>query len=500
MSKEVTDNEVIVSATINWMEMSPVRNVTGNETFVSTEDDLKWLGFAELAVLILIGVIGTPGNGLIVLVQVKNQYKTSTDYLILTMAVIEFICSTLNVALHILRNLMLETVMTTAYCRTFNFTGTITATASSLLLAAISLDRFILTCRPLHNAYTIRKAQLICIGIPFTCIGLSSPNLFLYQVDGQYLCFHKNEWSKFVDLWNGFLGVIIFTVFAVILVAYTKVALLMRRRHKIRLKGHKKMESRPREATSATTDSTEVDLDELGDTSQIKNISNDVAKKIDEMKVKAGPKLINKRKETGERDGKGVVILDISYINLGETTTKQLYCQTSETYLDESAFQKDTFKHQNEDKNKCDDMMCKGDKDQVVGLKNVGARNCTELILREDSVCKSESSETFSLQKQEFAPGPLRKICPLPKRLIKEGQAINRTTKIMFLISVIYMTTWTVGFAGMLSGMAIGKILNKIGFTQVMINCISNPICFICMSSRFRANAKQVLCSLLKSN
>lgn len=134
------------------------------------------LQIAEICILCVIFFRAAPGNVLVILVQLKNKTKSSTDYFVMTMAAFEFICSTVNVFLQIIK-IPLTTRLTTAFCRLYIYTSYTTSTSSALLLATIAIDRYLKTCRSLVQACKADAAKKICIAIAFASVIFPTPSL-----------------------------------------------------------------------------------------------------------------------------------------------------------------------------------------------------------------------------------------------------------------------------------------------------------------------------------
>lgn len=74
-------------------------------------------------------------------------------------------------------------------------------------------------------------------------------------------------------------------------------------------------------------------------------------------------------------------------------------------------------------------------------------------------------------------------------------RTVSRTTLIMFLISVIFVVVWTlVSLSALSNDTLLGYVIGRYSNTIFMINCITNPAVFFCMSSKYRSVAKSILC------
>lgn len=76
-------------------------------------------------------------------------------------------------------------------------------------------------------------------------------------------------------------------------------------------------------------------------------------------------------------------------------------------------------------------------------------------------------------------------------------QTVNRTTLIMFLLTLIYAITYAiVNTCVMTTNQLLGDVMQKLCKSLLMLNCISNPVLFFCMSSKYRSTAKELILKL----
>jgi hypothetical protein len=79
----------------------------------------------------------------------------------------------------------------------------------------------------------------------------------------------------------------------------------------------------------------------------------------------------------------------------------------------------------------------------------------------------------------------------------KDRKKVNRTTFMMFLITLMYVTTWIINWSTQIYKTATDINSLKTDFLTerlYMINCMTNPIFYIFMSSKFKQNAKELFC------
>jgi len=76
-----------------------------------------------------------------------------------------------------------------------------------------------------------------------------------------------------------------------------------------------------------------------------------------------------------------------------------------------------------------------------------------------------------------------------------EWQKINRTTLVMFLITIVYILSWTI-FVVVIATATVdteqGRVVIHLARTLYLINCVTNPVFYMSLSSKFRKNTKEV--------
>jgi len=103
-------------------------------------------------------------------------------------------------------------------------------------------------------------------------------------------------------------------------------------------------------------------------------------------------------------------------------------------------------------------------------------------------------NETSTLSESQIK-NTKNKSANVGKPLLMEGRNLNKLTVIMFMISLLYMTTWIVNWVLFVLGpYVLGVGMFFLSFSLPMINCTTNAVLFFAMSSRFRQNAKKLLC------
>ena len=195
--------------------------------------ELAWLRIVEITYLALILMFGTAGNILVILVELKNKIKYSTDYLVICMASIEVFCSTLNITRNILEQTpaIWKRVCCNEVCQISWYVGYTIGTASPLLLSAIAVDRYVLTCKPLIKSYNARSGKILAVSITIVCPLICIPGIFGVYADEMLQCLPTNDIID-LDKFNVFIIVFTLVSFIIITIAYVCVGRTIRRRNK----------------------------------------------------------------------------------------------------------------------------------------------------------------------------------------------------------------------------------------------------------------------------
>jgi hypothetical protein len=372
-------------------------NETDKASFSNNFTLSGWAEVLNIIILSAVVILGVLGNGIIIIVQLKNREKSSTDYFVGTMAVFELFCAGFNSLIVVFNNIsgLWYVIATLTLCSIRAYSSLVATISSTLLLTAIAIDRYILTCKPFNTCYSKQKAKWICIGVIVISIVSSTPSLALATFDDENMkCLQTVKNPVLHNILQMSLGATYVVMFVVVIFCYSKVTILIRRRHKQRINNVP--------LTSAST-------------SKHSTVSIKLSSKARFVK--------NKNKIAPKHQCKGIEIATVEN-SLKPASTGQ------ETDLD----LKRTIR----------------DKEEVVRISD------TEI-------------QALEMQK------------------------INRTTLIMFLITTIYILTWVIHWlnnALVSRDTVAGRNVIHLTTYLYMINCVTNPIFFIAMSSKFRRNAK----------
>ena len=133
------------------MNVSLYTTHVGNETIkeLGTVGGVpRWSEMLLTVFLIMTAILGVSGNSLIVLVESKNLFKTSTDWLVAYMATTDIIFALINIPIYVLFHVgCWEYVGSDAGCMIHLFIEKSTMLSSSLSLCTVAADRYLKTCR-----------------------------------------------------------------------------------------------------------------------------------------------------------------------------------------------------------------------------------------------------------------------------------------------------------------------------------------------------------------
>lgn len=194
----------------------------------------EWAKSLVIIFMSIVTVFGVLGNGIIIIVQLKNRDKSSTDVLISTMAVFELLCSGFNGILILLMNFpaVWREIASGVLCSIHSYTLYVSSISSTLLLTVIALDRFYRTCKPFNTFYSKKRANQICINVVAASFIVSIPGYFIHTLNGHQMTCERKDNSVISSVLDLSLTVAYFTLFIVVVICYTKVAILIQTRQR----------------------------------------------------------------------------------------------------------------------------------------------------------------------------------------------------------------------------------------------------------------------------
>lgn len=401
----------------------------------------QWVKDVEVIYLFLIILVGIPGNVMILLVQRKNGQKTTTDYYVITMAAFELISSCLNTSLRIMvdTELLWNLIASSFSCSFRQFFNFLTTMSSAFLLAAIAIDRYIKTSKPHITVYTSDMARRVCIGLSVASFVCSVHTFGTYDIDIYYNCVLKKSTEnvkKMVDLLNVSLTIVVYIITTL---AYINISLTLRKRHRVRVAA--KLNTKP--STVSTGKASTISLFNIHKVAPAPSSSPLVEEEKsikDPASRKTSPKLdVGNNESTSSRQG----VQGVSG-KAGNPSSDVNQCPNVQESLN---------KHTRH---------------------TIGPYSRANPHFRHIQLAITHSHAFQKLSRQE--------------------EILNRTTRIMFLISVVYIFCWLLSWLRVIFGQSgIGATLSHFARSFYLTTCIANPLFFFCMSSKFRDNAVKLL-------
>ena len=185
----------------------------------------------------IIGALGIPGNVLVLAVYLPKCQRGSSQVLVVWMAVLDLLCSlfvSLPQSYQLLTSIQVE-----PFCRIRNFLLMTTSFITFQVTAVVAVDRYLAICHPHKKLMTVRRAHIITAVNCVVGVIVSSPTLLLFQVidigQGHMTNICTIVWRLLP--WLRVLSIARFVAFfalaIVIIVLYSRIAFVIRKRRKV---------------------------------------------------------------------------------------------------------------------------------------------------------------------------------------------------------------------------------------------------------------------------
>ena len=455
------------------------QNVSLNSTTSVIQVDLyahdDWVRYIIMIFMTAIFVVGVPGNGLVIIGQCKLTNKTSTDVYILNLAVVDCLCAGINAPVYLLRHSGYAWIsVASGFVCKLHYTLIFTSNVSSaFLLAAIAIDRIILTCHSgrYSDATLLLRAKFGCAIISlFSVIYSSGCFSFITFNETSYMCMPKMSTLSLFTLLNTGLLLIFIIIFFVTSYCYTKISIAIHRRCRLKQRQFVNFKNVKTESDRNTTTT-----DTTGD---ILNTP------VDSGNVQTGRVVQCKQNEN-----------DASTSQTSDSCTDSI---RPSNYFPRIQFSSNTNAISSEFPPKLP-----GPRDLSTGIGNKKDR--TWSIMSRMFKNRVTTSPTVSFTDEALGPGNPNRLSsytlrtkritnPREAALHREQKLVNKTTLLMFLITAIFILTWLINWSFSIAGMAtksqVFVNISMLAKTAFMVNCTSNPVLYICMSSKFRNRIK----------
>ncbi|KAK6969846.1 hypothetical protein BgiMline_025455 [Biomphalaria glabrata] len=133
-----------------------------------------------VAYTVLMMTVGTVGN-ILVLVVYRRQYRKSvTRLFIFALAALDIGNCLITMPAELVILIHFTSFPSATWCKATRYLTYIFNGSSSIILIAISMDRYFKVCRPTHQGMDIGRARLVCYGSFLLAALLSIPALIIY--------------------------------------------------------------------------------------------------------------------------------------------------------------------------------------------------------------------------------------------------------------------------------------------------------------------------------
>ena len=474
------------------------------DTSLSHFEIPKWAQTLQLVFMILLCGVGLLGNGLVAIIQTRLKDKSSTDYLVLTMALLDLFCSTCVTPFYMAQNIQAfwELVFSSTFCKLKYFIIYGTNISSTMLFSALAFDRYMRTCHPFSSRYTCSKSKILCVIIILIGISMAVMSFHVFdQNEALDDCVKAEDTRVMETIMNSCLTGAFVLLFGMVVFCYTKVTLKIRERAKVRnhsnvpplrksrspgrkfrLFRQKKVEPLP--LVSGTRPSKQCSVFEPGTSSSKKpaldtsrscsadsangaNTGNDV--------IVFGTQIDRKFRNTSAYITLTPTALDgltprQNYIN---ATLKNSYTGTKKENFKENIL----CSHKNLSKS------CRQSRDFLHQIsQDTQQETCPPLKQGKQQQQHEQQSEDSSV---------------VSEREKREIRKVNYVTFMMFIITATYVITWVSAwllYAIFNQTTITGRVVLYLTRTSFAVNYIANPIFFTVMSAKFRERARNLIC------
>ena len=408
-------------------------------TTVHESTDFEWFWYVEIVYLAMTFIFGTTGNALVIMVELTNKTKYSTDYLIISLTLFEMLCSTLGAFMNFVNDTpaVLSILGSTASCQLFWFVIYTSGITSTPLLSAIAVDRYIHTCKPFAKWYSIQIGRRLAIGISAAGIVVCFPCIFGVYADDDLNCVPTDTRIDLV-LYDNFLNAMTVVPFFVTVVSYILVGRGLRQRN---------LQSQAQSSQVCSSDQVYTRGKSYSRwTAVYFRIMFRIPNKTHPLtKIEEG---INKHQATKTGLSGCTRFMNLSSIPAVTTDSNARAVENTSGPLTNQ-------------------------------LRSSPATT-TGVISQIDNTTTGTVAESYRLR--SF-------------RQLQKSELMRRTTVIMFLITLTYAVTYLFGWILFVpvSDQAVELLLFRLSRLVTKINCVANPFYMFLLSSKFRQSAKKIL-------
>ncbi|XP_061181621.1 cholecystokinin receptor type A-like [Saccostrea echinata] len=223
---------------------SSVLNLTDlqhqKEALQRLNDQLAHLLTPVIAFLSLLMVFGILGNLLVLYVYEFRFKRSSSRTFILCLALLDFVACVIGMPYHIYDMYHTYTYYDEASCKGLSYILGVTVTASSFVLALISIDRYRKICKPFGKQISDLGTKKACFASVIFASLFGIPNIIMYgnssiEVPGENFtgveCYIKDEYESSESyIYFGLFFFLFITTTIVLIVLYSLVGFKIRQR------------------------------------------------------------------------------------------------------------------------------------------------------------------------------------------------------------------------------------------------------------------------------
>lgn len=136
-----------------------------------------------VAFIIITTVVGFIGNLMVFYFYGFKSRKSINTLFITNLAAYDVLSCLISLPAELMDIILYYEYNNIAACKLLTFAAFVLTVGSILTLLDIAVDRFQNICRPLSTQISEKKAKLLCFIIPILSVFLSSPILFIYQLN-----------------------------------------------------------------------------------------------------------------------------------------------------------------------------------------------------------------------------------------------------------------------------------------------------------------------------
>lgn len=156
-------------------------NVSSRDTYsiLKKLDNEAALRFLPVIIfLVILIVMGTPGNIIVSIVYSRRKRKSTSDYFILNLAFLDLFTCLIGIPMEIADLCLSYTFDAPAACKILRATVSLTSMASVLILVVISMDRYKRICK-FGESFSYRTVKRLCITAFIIGAGCSWPAMII---------------------------------------------------------------------------------------------------------------------------------------------------------------------------------------------------------------------------------------------------------------------------------------------------------------------------------